>query len=310
MGKNQETLFNSKLSSLPRNPNELEEWLKNREDSLDDLKKNNRAGIVWRDSYNKKSTKYSLVYLHGFTAGPEEGYPVHKNVAQKLGMNLFKGRLPAHGRKHVDAMAHLTSEEMIESAVESLAIGQRLGNKVILMGTSTGGSLALYLAAHYSNIAGLVLYSPLIDFSDLHTKMLTKSWGRRATKYFLKGRYLSKKKTENTEEHRIWNQTYRVEGTIALGTLVKVTMTRKTFREIKQPIFLGYYYKDRDSQDDTVSVEAIHDMFRQIKTANSQKRRIAYPNAGSHVICSDVTSNSYREVEKETIEFLKDVLKN
>lgn len=310
MSRNQDSLLNSILSSLPSDLIKLEQWLDKREEQIDDLKENNRAGIVWRDANNKTPTQYSLVYLHGFTASPEEGHPVHKNVAQKLGMNLFKGRLPGHGLRHIDSMANLTYEDLIDSAVESLAIGKRLGRKVILMGTSTGGTLSLYLAALHKDIAALILYSPLIDFKDLHSKILTKSWGRRLTNYFLRDRYLSKKMTENSLEHNIWNHTYRVEGTLALGALVKDTMTKETFRKIKQPTFLGYYYKNQKSQDTTVSVEAIHDMFQQLQTSRPQKRSISFPNAGSHVICSDITSNSYQEVEKETIEFIKDVVIN
>lgn len=308
MDQNQESSFSIKFSSLPDNLDRLEQWLENREDSLNDLKENNRAGIVWRDSRNKKPTQYSLVYLHGFTAGPEEGHPVHMNVAQKLGMNLYKSRMPGHGRRHIDAMAHLTNEDLIDSAVESLAIGRKIGGKVIIMGTSTGGTLGLYLAARYTDIAALVLYSPLIDFSNWHSKILTRSWGRRFTKYLAKGSYLRKKITKGSVEHNIWNQTYRIEGSIALGALVKDTITKETYEKIKQPTFLGYYYKNRDMQDETVSVEAMHDMFRQLQIPHFQKRSIGFPDAYSHVICCDITSNSYQEVQKETIDFLKDVL--
>ena len=90
MSKQQQSLFASITSNLPEDLDQLDKWLGHREDTMYDLKENNRAGILWQDPDNKSSTPYSLVYIHGFTAGPEEGAPVHENVAEKLGMNLYK----------------------------------------------------------------------------------------------------------------------------------------------------------------------------------------------------------------------------
>jgi pimeloyl-ACP methyl ester carboxylesterase len=112
------------------------------------LKKNNEARIVWADS-TKSKTKYAVVYLHGFSASQEEGNPVHRRFAEKFGCNLYLSRLADHGVDTTEQLMLFTADRAWESAKEALAIGKKLGDKVILMSTSTGGTLALMLAAKY-----------------------------------------------------------------------------------------------------------------------------------------------------------------
>ena len=46
-----------------------------------------------------------------------------------------------------DPLVDLTPENYLESAANAIAIGKALGDSVIIMATSTGGTLALTLAA-------------------------------------------------------------------------------------------------------------------------------------------------------------------
>ena len=95
----------------------------------------------------KNKTAYSIVYLHGFSASQAEGDPVHKNIAAMFGCNLYLSRLAEHGIDTTEPMMNLTADKNWESAKQALAIGKQLGNKVILMGTSTGGTNALQLGS-------------------------------------------------------------------------------------------------------------------------------------------------------------------
>jgi alpha-beta hydrolase superfamily lysophospholipase len=93
----------------------------------------------------------------------------------------------------------MTAENLWESAQQAYAIGKQLGNKVILMGTSTGGTLALQLAAAYPEIAGLVLYSPNIAINDPNAWILNNPWGLQIAR-LVKGSKLNTaaNNTENT----------------------------------------------------------------------------------------------------------------
>src|SRR5687767_13606952 len=153
--------YSSDMPQVPGTPRLLEQYVATRE-AQHKLKRDNEARIIWANDSAKTKTHYSMVYLHGFTASQAEGEPVHRDIARKFNCNLYLSRLAEHGIDTVDAMVNLTVDKYWESAKEALAIGKQLGDTVILIGCSTGGSLALKLAAEYPEIHALILLSPNI----------------------------------------------------------------------------------------------------------------------------------------------------
>ena len=272
------------------------------------LKKNNEARIVWANDSLKNTTEYAIVYLHGFSASQEEGNPVHRNIAKAFGCNLYLARLAQHGIDTTDALYHFTAEELWETGKEAYAIGKKLGKKVILMGTSTGGTLALQLAAAYPEIAGLVLYSPNIEINDPNAWLLNDPWGLQIAR-------LVKKSNLNTAArgdsiyNQFWNHTYRLEATVQLEELLETTMLPATFQQIKQPVLSLYYFKNEKEQDPVVKVSAIKKMMGQLGTAENLKKSVAIPEAGNHVLASPIQSKDIQSVEKETSLFLQEVMK-
>src|SRR5258708_39190542 len=96
-----------------------------------------------------------------------------------------------HGIDTVDAMVNLTADNYWESAKQALAIGKQLGDKVILMGTSTGGTFALQLAATYPDmVTALVLLSPNIAINDPTAWVLNNHWGLQVAHLVTKPDYI------------------------------------------------------------------------------------------------------------------------
>ncbi|MCB0635921.1 MAG: alpha/beta hydrolase, partial [Lewinella sp.] len=147
-----------------------------REAALPDLKPGNAAYFVWADS--TAPTDYALVYLHGFSASPREGGPLHERFADHYGYNLYLPRLPGHGLAGPDAFAGPEAKDWVDAAKEAVAIGKSIGRRVILMATSTGATLALYLAAADPDIAALILMAPNIDLYSSSSRLLNGPWGR------------------------------------------------------------------------------------------------------------------------------------
>ncbi|MGB1217460.1 MAG: alpha/beta hydrolase, partial [Saprospiraceae bacterium] len=123
---------------------ELDNFIKEKESKIEGLKPNNEARIVWADSIRK--TEYSVVYLHGYSASPMEGDGVHLPFAKRYGCNLFLARLQGHGTEGEDRFLDSTPQKWLDSAKEAIAIGRLMGEKVIVMSASTGGTLSTYLA--------------------------------------------------------------------------------------------------------------------------------------------------------------------
>jgi hypothetical protein len=85
-------------------------------------------------------------------------------------------------------------------------------------------------------------------------------------------------------------------------------MKPAVFSKIKCPVFLGYYYKNEDEQDHTVSVPAMLKMFDELGTVSALKEKVPFPEAGVHVIVSEIRSKDWKGVERKTDEFLKDIV--
>ncbi len=164
---------NVALPVLPRN---LESFLHESEAGVPNLRDGVAKQIVWAHS-NRRPTPTSLVYLHGFSATRREVYPLCDKLAQTLGANLFYTRLRGHGRDG-DAMREISVNALLSDAAEALAVGQRIGERVILIGTSTGATLATWLAAQpfSDDLYALVLLSPNFGPRRMDAEVLLWPW--------------------------------------------------------------------------------------------------------------------------------------
>ncbi|HRO71960.1 MAG TPA: alpha/beta hydrolase [Chitinophagaceae bacterium] len=305
LGPRPATPASNELPAVPAALPELEKYIREQE-SAHNIKPDNEARIIWHNDTLKQKTLYSLVYLHGFSASQEEGDPVHTRLAQQFGCNLYLARLAEHGLETTEPMVDLTADKLWNSAKEAFAIGKQIGNKVILIGTSTGGTLALKLAAEYPEIAGLILLSPNIAINDPNAWILNNHWGLQIAR-LVKGKYNTS--SDTTEIYKkYWYHRYRMESTVELEELLETSMKASVFEKIKQPTLLLYYYKDEDHQDKVVKVSAMARMFRQLGTPDSLKRERPVPGAGDHVIGSHIKSKDVGSVLDEAGKFMEGVM--
>lgn len=300
-------VYTSVMPAVPAAPAPLEMFIASHE-AKHKVKPGNEARIVWYNDSVKNKTEYSLVYLHGFSASQAEGDPVHKDIAKKFGCNLYLSRLAEHGIDTTDVLINLTADEYWESAKEAFAIGKQLGNKVILVATSTGGTLALKLAAEYPEIYGLILLSPNIAINDPNAWLLNNHWGLQIARLVLGSDYIDSKDTRDIYKQN-WSYHYRIEGAVNLQELVETSMTEATFKKVTQPTLLLYYYKDEVHQDSVVKVSAMQEMFKQLGTPADKKREVPMPNTGDHVIGSYIKSKDVEGVEREIEKFMREILK-
>jgi len=135
---------------------DLNGYLYSQERDVPSLRRQAQKHVLWADPVTKAQTEYSLVYIHGFSATMEEIRPVPDLVADALGANIFYARLTGHGRNG-PAMGEARLADWRVDVAEALEIGRRIGRKVIVMSTSTGGSLTtLALADGAPDVAGVV----------------------------------------------------------------------------------------------------------------------------------------------------------
>ncbi len=301
--------MNMDLPSISGSIGNIESYVKKNDAGLQ-IKPDNETRIIWANDSVKERTEYCVLYLHGFSASWYEGYPTHERFAKKFGFNLYLPRLASHGIITEDPLIGMTPDRLWESAKNALMVARALGKKVIIMSTSTGGTLALELAATFPEyVNALILYSPNIRINETGSALLSKPWGLQIGRKIVGGKYRITNDDFDSKDCQYWNCKYRMEAVVYLQQLIDITMNKETFKRVTAPTFVGYYYKDDEHQDGTVKVSAILKMYKQLGTLPEYKRKVAFPEAGDHVIGCELTSGCVDEVVAETIKFGTEVLK-
>lgn len=273
------------------------------------LKPGNEARVIWADSAQPKKTKIVFMYVHGFSASPMEGDPLHREVAKKFGANLLLARVAGHGVPDSDSTyTTVTADDYYQSVENYYAIAKKLGDEVVVLGTSFGGAMSLVLAANHPEIKALMLYGPCIAIKDPNATLLDNPWGLQMAHLITGSDYrdipvMAPGHAEN------WSLHYRLEGVVAVQNLLTHAMTKEVFEKVKIPVFMGYYYKDEEHQDNVVSVDAMKEMYAALGTPAALKREEAFPNSGNHVITSNLLGKLTDKPIASSEAFLRDVVK-
>lgn len=281
------------LPEIPKSARQLELYVAEQE-ARHKIKPNNEAEIVWADPIGKKKTPVAIVYLHGFSASQREGFPTHRRFADAFGCNMYLARISDHGIDTTDALYAFTADRAWESAKEAYAIGKELGDEVVIMSTSTGGTLALLLAATYPEIKGLINFSPNIAINDPAAFLLNDPWGLQIARLTFGSNFRDIEADENYGKY--WYKHYRLEGVVALEELVETICTPERYAAVKCPVFSGVYYRDEENQDPVVKVSAIRTMHEKLGGDPAKNKLVEFPNADTHVIASDLKSGAIDEV--------------
>ena len=176
------------------------------------------------------------------------------------------------------------------------------------MGTSTGASLALMLAASYPEIYSIILLSPNIEIFDGTAWLVNNPWGLQIARLVTGSDYINSEDTRPIYK-QYWSYGYRIEAVAQLEEMLESAMKPELFEKVKQPTLMLYYYRDKINQDSVVKVEAMQKMFEELGTPADKKRKVAIPNAGNHVIGSYIKSHDVATVEKEIEKFMDEVLR-
>lgn len=199
--------------------------------------------IVWAGAKGAK-TPLALVYLHGFSATAEEIRPVPDEVAKALGANLYFTRLTGHGRTG-DAMAEARAGDWLEDTAEAIAIGRQLGDKVVLVGTSTGATLAALAAtdpALADGVAGIVMVSPNFKVASAAAVILdlpfARYWGPMVA-----GKTRSFEPV-NKDHAAYWTTSYPTVALFPMAALLREART-EDYGQAKMPLLVIYSPDDK-----------------------------------------------------------------
>ena len=291
---------------VPPTLESIQDSIERSENARSDIKPGNRSEIFWYGD-TLTQTDYAVVYLHGYSASKYEGIPVATDYARRFGMNLYMPRLDEHGLETPEPLMNMTADGLWESAKNALAVGEKLGKKVILMSTSTGGTLAIYLAAMYpEKVTARINFSPNILPANKGISLLSGHWGLQIARAVQGGKYV---RVDSAFYHpEQWSEGPRLESTVQLQALIDATMNAETFSKVKAPCLTLAYYKDKDNQDPTVRVEKIRWMNSLLGTHDGEKVYVELPGVGVHPMASGIVSKDIPAVENQVNEFTQNIL--
>lgn len=156
------------------------------EAQVSSLRKGCEKRIIWAGARATK-TPISILFIHGFSATAEELRPLPDLVAEGLGANIHYTRLNGHGQDG-DAMGRATLKAWQDDVAEAIAIAQTIGDEVVIMGCSTGCTLATLALAGGAQVRAVVHISPNFGLRHRVVQFLLDLPGSRHWSKFIAGK--------------------------------------------------------------------------------------------------------------------------
>lgn len=266
---------------------DLDAYLQKTESVYPQITEGVEKQIIWAGEKGAR-TRDVIVYLHGFSATSKEIRPVPDNVATSLGANLYLPRLAGHGLPG-SAMGNPTADDWMRDLAESMEIARKLGDRIILMTTSTGGTLAavgLNFPDIMQGVEGIIFTSPNFGVHNKLSFLGRLPFGRVWFSW-LAGNERSWEPM-NPEQGKYWTTSYPPHAIIPMMSMIAKTESMD-FSQTKIPAL--FYFSDKDR---VVNAAITRDVVAQW----GGKVDVINPTLGDnvddsyHVIAGDIVSPS------------------
>ncbi|MBX2847164.1 MAG: alpha/beta hydrolase [Acidiferrobacterales bacterium] len=260
----------------------VDEFLVAQEAQYDDIVPGTESSVRWFDGVHKSD--YSIIYLHGFSATNKEINPTIELLADELKANVYFARLTGHGRSD-DAMLDGNVDAWFNDTRLAYRIGSVIGEKVIVVSVSTGGTLATWLLnqPQTDQISTNIMISPNYGIKNRFGGIVRWKWGLALAKR-IQGPYYSFEPTNNL--HRMyWTERYPIEALVPMFQLLDI-VDELDKSKIKLPQLVIY-----SPEDQVVSPSKIEKTLTQFTSSKvTVERYEKSSDAYQHVLAGDATS--------------------
>lgn len=283
---------------------QLEAWIAEKESALGKVIDGTEATIRWHDG--KKKTAYVVMYLHGFSASRQELSPVPERIAEALEANIYFPRFSGHGCGP-DAQANATVNEWLNDSLESLRIAEQLGDKIILLGSSTGAAFAAWLMINYpGKFAANVLFSPNFKVAQAGAEWLIRPWGKQILHaVFGKMRIRPEDTTEDENRQKLWTGTYPTRSLLPMIAATRI-VRKLDHSQITCPSMLVW-----SPLDEVVHTQTTRDVFDSFRAAQRDELVLTTQHdPRNHLLTGDIMAPNNTDLTVSRVtEFLNRVLK-
>jgi len=277
----------------------LDQWLVDQEAAFPDIRPGLERQIRWYGESGVR-TDWSVVYVHGFTASLLETAPLADWVAESLGANLFYTRLTGHGRT-ADAMGEANVQDWLADTVEAVEIGHRIGERVLLIGVSTGATLGTWVGnrPEGEDVTGFVFISPNYGPRDKRSEWINQPWGMRLALH-LEGETRGRLSQDPLKNHA-WTNVHPTRALFPMMALVK-GVRDSDLSGFTAPLLVLYSEQDR-----VVDPRWITALFPRIGSENKPLRVVDDSEApDQHVLAGDLTApRTTRRMADEIVQWAR-----
>lgn len=281
----------------------LETYLSESENKYPDVIQGTEKKVVWHKP--NEQTDIAVIYLHGFSASRQEITPIPEKLADSLSANLFMTRLRGHGRS-MGTLSSIPYQDWQHDALEAYKIAKLIGKRVIIISTSTGGTLSTWLLNEIDNddVIANVMLSPNFKLKRKSAGIIRYPFGLTIAK-LINGPYHSFP-VKNEFAAKYWTEKYKLEAVIPLLALMdEVASINK--ENITAPQIVLY-----SSNDKVVDTTAIVKIMKSYKNAIVDVIEFNQTEDPSHhILAGDLISpSSTQAVTDIVIEAVNKVLEN
>lgn len=221
--------------------------------------------------------KTGVLFIHGFTGGPYEVQPFITYVKAHTDWKVEVPTLPGHGvTLH---LANLSAESWMMEAELALKRLQKRVDRVIIVGFSMGGLIAMYLARRYK-IDRLVLLSAAAKY------MSPRFWLDDVRIMMIES--ITKTYSPNTFYHMFEYKMTRTPFRATLQFLKVVRMVNRHYDKITIPVCIV-----QGNRDAVVPPSAADYLYNKI--GSDEKQVIRSANGHHHICYSDDCEDWFAE---------------
>ena len=265
---------------------QIDQYLVEQESEFANITKGLEKQVRWHGE--KSKTPLAIVYLHGFSASAKEISPVTENLADRLKANAYYVRLRGHARDGA-AMAQASVEDWKQDVLEAFEIAKLIGEEIVLVSTSTGGTLSTWLTSlndpSLSRVKMSLLVSPNFGLANKSGEMMRWSWGLQLAKW-VKGDEHSF--VPQNELHSLyWTERYPLEAIVPMINLLD-EVNEIDLGHVTTP--QHFIYSPNDQVIDVSAIDKIEAKYSSAPTTRTEV--LTSEDPGQHVIAGEACSPS------------------
>lgn len=191
------------------------------------------------DTFFWPGNEVGVLLLHGLTATTAEVRLLAQNL-QAEGFTISAPLLPGHGTSPED-LNETTWHDWAWAAEKAYQHLATVCDYVFVGGESTGGALALYLAAQHKEVAGVLCYAPAIKLAIPTHDMV---------RLYVVAPLVNSLPKDNVGSNEHW-QGYRVNPLRAVMELIRLGReVRRQLPQISQPVLVMQGRNDKTVSED------------------------------------------------------------